>query len=239
MFLPFSSKYFFGKSIKDKRGGDNNIHSWDIEVKGGVSKQQAEILNQLFKQRRKKQWALEIGIDWMDGMTLTLEQINTFVSLPKIELGILLDDLTKKGYLKFEHPKKLVKIYTENGIATSREYDETKPKGYNIVTGKLSFEINKILDPKDIAPTLVATDVSRLAVPDGNGLRRLTLREGLRLFGYPEWYEIPTKEQDAFDLLGNTVAVPVVEFVASKIATNFIRETKDLDSIHSKLHQVH
>lgn len=235
----FSFKDLFGKSIKDKRGGDNNIHSWDIEIKGSVSKQQAEILNQLFKQRRKKQWALEIGIDWMDGMTLTLEQINTFVSLPKIELGILLDDLTKKGYLKFEHPKKLVKIYTENGIATSREYDETKPKGYNIVTGKLSFEINKILDPKDIAPTLVATDVSRLAVPDGNGLRRLTLREGLRLFGYPEWYEIPTKEQDAFDLLGNTVAVPVVEFVASKIATNFIRETKDLDSIHSKLHQVH
>ena len=32
----------------------------------------------------------------------------------------------------------------------------------------------------------------------------------MRLFGYPEWYEIPTKEYDAFDLLGNTVAVPVV-----------------------------
>ena len=26
-----------GKSIKDKRGGDNNIHSWDIEMKGSVS----------------------------------------------------------------------------------------------------------------------------------------------------------------------------------------------------------
>jgi DNA (cytosine-5)-methyltransferase 1 len=38
------------------------------------------------------------------------------------------------------------------------------------------------------------------------------------LFGYPEWYEIPTKEYDAFDLLGNTVAVPVVEFVTSRIA---------------------
>jgi DNA (cytosine-5)-methyltransferase 1 len=39
----------------------------------------------------------------------------------------------------------------------------------------------------------------------------------LRLFGYPEWYEIPTKEYDAFDLLGNTVVVPVVEFIASRI----------------------
>jgi DNA (cytosine-5)-methyltransferase 1 len=220
--FPFEDLY--GKSIKDKRGGDNNIHSWDIEIKGCVSKQQAEILNKLFKQRRKKQWAEEIGIDWMDGMALTLEQINTFINLPKTELKTLLEDLTKKGYLKFEHPKKLVKLQTENGISTSRVYDETKPKGYNIVTGKLSFEINKVLDPKDIAPTLVATDVSRLAVPDGNGLRRLTIREGLRLFGYPEWYEIPTKEYDAFDLLGNTVAVPVVEFVANKLAQVYISE---------------
>lgn len=118
----------------------------------------------------------------------------------------------------------MVKLQTENSISTSREYDETKPKGYNIVTGKLSFEINKVLDPKDIAPTLVATDVSRLAVPDGNGLRRLTIREGLRLFGYPEWYEIPAKEYDAFDLLGNTVAVPVVEFVAHKLAEVYISQ---------------
>ena len=220
----FSLEDLYGKSIKDKRGGDNNIHSWDIEIKGSVSKEQAEILNQLFKQRRKKQWAAEIGIDWMEGMALTLEQINTFIDLPKKQLKTLLEDLTSKGYLKFEHPKKLVKIQTENGISTSREYDETKPKGYNIVTGKLSFEINKVLNPKDIAPTLVATDVSRLAVPDGNGLRKLTIREGLRLFGYPEWYEIPTKEYDAFDLLGNTVAVPVVEFVANKLAEVFVSE---------------
>lgn len=233
----FSMEDLYGKSIKDKRGGDNNIHSWDIEIKGSVSEQQAKILNELFKQRRKKQWAEEIGIDWMDGMPLTLEQVNTFIDLPSEELKFLLDDLTEKGYLKIEHPKKQVKTQTDNGISTFRIYDETKPKGYNIVTGKLSFEINKILDPKSIAPTLVATDVSRLAVPDGDGLRRLTIREGLRLFGYPEWYEIPTKEYDAFDLLGNTVAVPVVEFVTSRIAESV--KAMNLDKIHSKLHPVH
>src|SRR5690606_29868571 len=106
----FSLEDLYGKSIKDKRGGDNNIHSWDIEIKGSVSEQQALILNQLFKQRRKKQWAEEIGIDWMDGMALTLGQINTFIDLPQNELKSLLEDLTSKGYLKFEHPKKLVKI---------------------------------------------------------------------------------------------------------------------------------
>lgn len=217
----FEMEDLYGKSIKDKRGGGNNIHSWDIGIKGEVTDDQIILLNKLFKERRKKHWAEKIGIDWMDGMTLTLEQISTFYK--NDNLKAMLDDLVNKGYLRLEHPKKLVSENTENGEKKYRVYDETKPKGYNIVTGKLSFEINKILDPNDIAPTLVATDVSRLAVPDNGGLRRLTIREGLRLFGYPEWYEIPVKETEAFDLLGNTVAVPVVEHVASQLAEIYER----------------
>lgn len=227
LFRHFEIEDLYGKSIKDKRGGDNNIHSWDIGIKGEVSDEQIILLNKLFKERRKKHWAEKIGIDWMDGMSLTLKQISTFHKNDKLKE--LLDDLVKKGYLRFEHPKKLVLEKTENGEKKFRVYDETKPKGYNIVTGKLSFEINKILDPNDIAPTLVATDVSRLAVPDNGGLRRLTIREGLRLFGYPEWYEIPVKETEAFDLLGNTVAVPVVEHVVNQVAEIFKANYKSKD----------
>ncbi len=212
----FDIEDLYGKSIKDKRGGENNIHSWDIELKGSVSQEQHILLNKLFKARRQKKWAEEIGIDWMDGMPLTLEQIRTFHSTDNLKE--LLDDLVQKGYLKFEHPKGIIEEPTLLGVRKYRSYDKTKQKGYNIVTGKLSFEINKILSPKDIVPTLVATDMSRLAVPDGNGLRRLTIREGLRLFGYPEKYEIPTKENDAFDLLGNTVAIPVVNAIADRLA---------------------
>jgi len=215
----FELKDLYGKSIKDKRGGDNNIHSWDIGLRGEVSEKQIIILNRLFKERRKKHWADEIGIDWMDGMALTYEQIATFVDYP--DLKSLLEDLVRKGYLRFEHPKKLVREQTESGERKYRAYDVTKPKGYNIVTGKLSFEITKILNPNDIAPTLVATDASRLAVPDNGGLRRLTIREGLRLFGYPDWYQMPIKESEAYDLLGNTVAVPVVEHVANKLAIEY------------------
>lgn len=222
----FDLKDLYGKSIKDKRGGDNNIHSWDIGLKGECSKTQIAILNKLFKERRKKHWAEKIGIDWMDGMTLTLEQIASFVDLSVPELKKDLDDLTKKGYLKFEHPKKLIKEITPNGVKTFRILDETKPKGYNIVTGKLSFEINKILNPYELAPTIVATDVSRLVVPDTNGLRRLTVREGLRLFGFPESYNIVGTESEAFDLLGNTVAVPVVYAVASRVAESYLNGVK-------------
>lgn len=217
----FTVEELYGKSIKDKRGGENNIHSWDIGVKGECTKDQINLLNRLFKERRKKQWASEIGIDWMDGMPLTLSQIESFFPVnnlfENIDVKALLDDLVEKGYIKFEHPKKLISENTENGTITSRVYDETKPKGYNIVTGKLSFEVNKILNPFEIAPTLVATDMVKIVVPDGKGIRKLTIREGLRIFGYPENYEIPVKESLAFDLLGNTVVVPVIKAVAERI----------------------
>jgi DNA (cytosine-5)-methyltransferase 1 len=217
----FTIEELYGKSIKDKRGGENNIHSWDIGIKGECSKDQINLLNRLFKERRKKQWASEIGIDWMDGMPLTLSHIQSFFPVnnlfENIDVKSLLDDLVEKGYLKYEHPKKLVSENTENGVITSRVYDETKPKGYNIVTGKLSFEINKILNPNEIAPTLVATDMVKIVVPDGKGIRKLTIREGLRIFGYPENYEIPVKESLAFDLLGNTVVVPVIKAVAERV----------------------
>lgn len=196
-----------GKSFKDKRGGGNNIHSWDIEYKGAVSNEQKEFLNMLLKERRKKKWAEEFGIDWMDGMPLTLEQIRTFYNNP--DLKNMLSDLVAKGYLKFEHPKKK--------IGNKRAADHNLPKGYNIVSGKMSFEINKILDPDDIAPTLVAMDMRRLFVVDGNGLRTLTLREGLRLFGYPESYKFDISPEEGCDLLGNTVVVPVIREVAGRV----------------------
>lgn len=212
----FSIEELYGKSIKDKRGGDDNIHSWDIELKGAVSKEQNILLNKLFKARRSKKWAEEIGIDWMDGMPLTLKQIATFYE--SLKLKELLDDLVTKGYLKFEHPKSLVTEYTLLGNKTFRQENKSLPPGYNIVSGKLSFEINKVLNPNGVAPTLVATDMARLVVPDGKGLRRMTLREGLRLFGYPEWFELPVTTNEGFDLLGNTVAVTVVKAVAERLA---------------------
>ena len=222
LFKHYNTAELYGKAIKDKRGGKNNIHSWDFELKGEVSNQQKDLLEKLFKQRRKKHWAEEIGIKWMDGMPLTLEQISTFYQANELEE--MLEDLVDKGYLVKEYPKELIEVRNPDGSTTrKRVRDESKDIGYNIVTGKLSFEFTKILDPDDIAPTLVATDVSRIGVIDGNGLRKLTVREGLRLFGYPESYTLSTFEDDenglrkAFDLLGNTVVVSMVKAIARSL----------------------
>ncbi len=102
-------------------------------------------------------------------------------------------------------------------MTTIREQDLSLPKGYNIVAGKLSFEISKVMGPNEIAPTLVAMDMQKLFVADGEGLRRLTLREGLRLFGYPETMQLNVSEKDGFDLLGNTVVVPVIKAVSIRL----------------------
>ncbi len=203
----FKVSELLGKAIKDKRGGAENIHSWDIEYKGKVSSEQKELLNLLLKERRKKKWAEEFGIDWMDGMPLTIGQIKTFYDKPNLEE--MLENLVQKKYLVKEHPKK-----KENGI---RVQDETLPLGYNIVAGKMSYEVAKVLNPKEIAPTLVAMDMEHLFVPDENGIRRLTLREGLRLFGYPEDFKFDVSLQDGYDLLGNTVVVPMTMAVAERV----------------------
>lgn len=196
-----------GKAIKDKRGGDNNIHSWDIEMKGPVSDAQKKLLNAMLTERRKKKWAIEFGIDWMDGMPLTLNQIRTFFDHPDLEY--MLNDLVEKKYVHFEHPKKKV--------GNRRVQDETLPKGYNIVAGKMSFEVNKIMGRNEIAPTLVAMDMHHLYVSDGDGIRTLSLREGLRLFGYPDDYKFNIEENLGYDLLGNTVVVPVISEVANRV----------------------
>lgn len=209
----YDIKDLYGKAIKDKRGGKNNIHSWDIGLKGEISPEQKDLLEILLLQRRNKKWADIIGIKWMDGMPLTKEMISTFYPHPNLDL--LLDDLVTKGYLVYEHPKQLVN--------NRRIPDSSLDKGYNIVAGKLSFKFTKILDPERVTPTLVATDVHKMAVPVHDGLRTLSIQEGLKLFGFPEEYSLEfMKNSESFDLLGNTVCVPVIKAVSKKLLKSYI-----------------
>lgn len=228
LFEKYRPEELYGKAIKDKRGGIDNIHSWDVELRGHVTDQEKDLLNTLMKERRKKHWATVIGIDWMDGMPLTADQIRTFYDAENLDE--MLADLVEKGYLVFEYPKKRV-VIDEDVEAGRKAYDrvpdETKPKGYNIVSGKLSFDFTRILSPNDVTPTLVAMDMATLGVIDNGGLRHLSLREGLRLFGYPDSYTLDDfgktqKGMDlGYDLLGNTVCVPVIKSIADRLAKSF------------------
>jgi len=210
----FSEKELEGKSIKDKRGGDNNIHSWDMELKGKITREQKILMNTILTQRRRKKWAEIKGIVWMDGMPLTLNEVHSFCEhIDREKLRTMLDDLVEKKYLRFEHPKNLV----EKDGKKLREYAFDKEPGYNIVTGKLSFELNKILGKSCVAPTIVATEADRIGVLDNGYIRRLSENECLRFFGFPTWYQSNITHKELYDLIGNTVVVPVIKSVSQKI----------------------
>lgn len=199
-------KDLYGMSIKDKRGGVNNLHSWDIDYHGPTTPTQKSLMNALLKERRKKKWAGLKGIVWMDGMPLTMDEIRTFWESPTLEDDI--HSLESQGYLVLEHPKDV--------IDGKRQYNTTCPKGYNICKGKLSFPISKILDPAGFSPTLTATDSCKLAVHVGSTIRRLNQLELIRLCGFPESMRLPPGI-DMYDVFGNMVCPPVVTAILERI----------------------
>jgi len=222
----FSPEELYGKAIKDRRGGENNIHSWQIGLKGRVSKRQEKVLDKILRARRNKKWAEQKGIAWSDGMPLTLEEIKSFCNYSALEKD--LEDLVTKGYLVMNHPKDFV--HEKNGDIIKRVKRPRKdlPKGYNIVTGKLSFEISNILDPGGFTPTLVATDIYKLAVLDGKNLRRLTKTELARLFGFDDDFQMNVKINTAYDLYGNSIVIPVAQAISERLLqSEFLG--KDLD----------
>jgi DNA (cytosine-5)-methyltransferase 1 len=127
----------YGCKIGDKRGGANNIHSWDIGYNGEINNDERLLMKNIMLERRKKHWSQEKGIAWMDGVPLTYDEILTFNYHEN--LMKMLNNLVEKKYLKIEKCKDLI-----NG---KREYKKDSDEGYNICKGKLSFHISKILDP--------------------------------------------------------------------------------------------
>ncbi|MEK6760901.1 MAG: DNA cytosine methyltransferase [Nanoarchaeota archaeon] len=48
-------------------------------------------------------------------------------------------------------------------------------------------------------------------------IRRLSPRECARVQGFPEWFEIPVSKSQAYKQFGNSVSVPVVDFIYQQI----------------------
>jgi DNA (cytosine-5)-methyltransferase 1 len=122
-----------------------------------------------------------------DGKSLSREQIETFFHHPRTEE--LLTSLVKKRYLR-----------QRDGL-------------FNPVSGNMSFEIFKILDPDSVSITLVSSDAHKLGVYHQGRLRHLTPRECARIQGYPDSFQMYPDDGWAYHQLGNSVSVPVVRTV--------------------------
>lgn len=70
-------------------------------------------------------------------------------------------------------------------------------------------------------------DGSEVLIPQtGKNPRKLTPRECARLMGYPESFVIPVSDTQAYTQFGNSVVVPVIEFLAKAIEPCFKKALK-------------
>jgi len=135
-----------------------------------------------------------------DGKSLSLSQIKTFFDTP--DLVTIIQSLIKKKYLR-----------VRDGL-------------YNPVSGNMSFEVFKFLDPESVAITLVTSDAHKLGVFQNDRIRRITPRECARLQGYPDTFQHHPVDTHAYRQFGNSVSVPVVQ---AEIADLF--ENNDLQVV--------
>ena len=199
--------YLYGRGINDKRGLVTNLHGWDLGLRGELNEYQKDLMNKMVLERRKKDLAEEKGLGFKEGVGLSTDDLRRNYLGDNFVADV--DDLVKKCYIRIK----------ENSDYSGILYD--------INGGKLSYEFAKILDPNKPCLTLVATDVDRLGIVDGNGIRKLTLREGLRLNGFPEDYKMDVEYRKGMDLLGNTVTVPIIKMICSRVLENEVEERLD------------
>ncbi|MEQ1549066.1 MAG: DNA (cytosine-5-)-methyltransferase [Chakrabartia sp.] len=129
-----------------------------------------------------------------DGKSLTKEQIGSFFTSPTLDLD--LQSLVSKRYLKM------------------------KEERYNPVSGNMSFEIFKFLDPESISITLVSSDAHKLGIMYEDRMRHITPRECARLQGYPDEFICHPIDTHAYRQFGNSVSVPVIKAVISDLFEN-------------------
>jgi DNA (cytosine-5)-methyltransferase 1 len=90
-----------------------------------------------------------------------------------------------------------------------------------------------LVDLDGISRTLSARyykDGSEILIPRGRNKvpRRLTPRECARLMGFPEWFEIPVSDTQAYKQFGNSVVMPVAMAVARQVV-EALKSTVDED----------
>jgi DNA (cytosine-5)-methyltransferase 1 len=122
---------------------------------------------------------------------------------PEPKLGSILDEAVDDRYFLSAHLWTYLKDYAAKHRQAGNGF------GYGLV------------GPEDVSRTLSARyhkDGSEILVrTDGAEPRRLTPRECARLMGFPEDFEIPVSDTQAYKQFGNSVVVPVIEFVAKAI----------------------
>jgi len=125
-------------------------------------------------------------------------------------LKSLLDDVPNPKYTLSAHLWRYLRDYAEKHRAKGNGfgYGLVDPENLGVTTRTLSARYHK--------------DGSEILVHRGprKRPRRLSPKECARLMGFPEEFEIPVSDTQAYRQFGNSVVVPVVSRIASQIASH-------------------
>lgn len=84
-----------------------------------------------------------------------------------------------------------------------------------------------LFGPKDVARTLSARyykDGSEILIKRGRGNpRRLTPRECARIMGFPDSFDIPVSDTQAYKQFGNSVVTPVIQAIAQAMKPSIVQ----------------
>nr|DAW06328.1 MAG TPA: Cytosine specific methyltransferase [Caudoviricetes sp.] len=246
ILLNYVNKYnidLSNKYINDKRGGDRNIHSWDLEYFGKIVGIEKELLNLILFECRKKSND-RMNTNKTDGIPLLIQVVfekiqnnDTLKHLNIDELTDMLNHLEELGYLNthhyLEHPvankrtsalNSQVKQWIKKGYNEILDENGQILKGYSVITNKLRFPFYTFITEDSVLKTLTATDAIKVGVVDksNNIIRKLTKRELLDSLGYPKDYNLDNFEEfskEIYDLCGNSLAVPIVQYIATQMLT--------------------
>lgn len=202
--------------FSDIRNGDYTVHTWNL-VK--TTEKEKKICLMILKNRRKPIYGEK------DGNPMSLKDIRD-----------LYDNLPLDGE---DNAKDLVEAKDLDRLVEKEILRKVGDK-YEFLNSKISAGINGIyrifLPESHVFSTLTKTGskdfVSEIAIPEEvtdkkqyfidnilkkKRYRKLTIREAARLQGFPDDFDLNINYDKAMGLLGNAVAVKVVEKVAQNI----------------------
>lgn len=97
---------------------------------------------------------------------------------------------------------------------------------HSLVVGNMGRERNLIKDR--ITKNAYTDGMDKSKTKNALGIRKLTIRECVRLQGFPNNFVFPVSKTQSYKQLGNTVSIPVIKAVALQIKKTLNQLTKDV-----------
>lgn len=114
---------------------------------------------------------------------------------------------------------------------TSADHTENAPHALRVGHVGLGRQGERIYSPKGISITFSAYGGGAFSKTGGylvgDVVRRLHAREGARIMGYPDTYQLHPNSNQAYKQLGNSVIVDVLQLIAKQIGNTLARVEAD------------